>query len=573
MSFMRNFHLAFSLLRGRERKRLLGILFFQTVTGLLDLIGILSISFLSLLIANGGESGNSITKYFPFLNTQELATTLRILGGIAIVSLLSKTLLSFLAINLLSRELSRIQLRLSSDIYKGVFKLTEPRFKVLAAQDLGSNVVDGTEAVTIGILSSSLVIFSESFLLMILFVPILIISPFVGISLVAIFGAAFYFLQHYLGEWNRRIGKQRFEGQNIARNNIYLSGRLSKAIYAGKRYDYFQNAFQNQMNMVSKANGDSFLIQQVPKFVLELTVVLIGISTASILYLMGSFGKSISILALIVAASTRLLPSLLRIQGSFIINKTNSGASHNLIQLLDEVDIRQDVSFVAQVPHDSKSEYSPTIVIENLDFRFVENELEVFKNLNLVFESNSITLLKGDSGSGKTTLVDLILGLRSPTNGAARIKGSNIEENEVGYMMQETTLLNGTISQNISLSYEDIDLNRVHDLMHEMGINLFSNTDSEFQIGGYGQELSGGQKQRIGLARALYKKPRVLVLDEPFSAIDRETCLELVQVVEKLKLECTVIVISHDDYFDQVADKIIYMKDISSIGKSQHYDH
>jgi len=570
MSFMRNFQLAFNLLRGRERKRLLGVLFFQTVTGLLDLLGILSISLLSLLIANGGVAGNSIAKYLPFLSTQELATTLRILGGIAIISLLSKTLLSFLAIKLLARELSRIQLRLSSDIYKGVFGLTEPRFKAITAQDLGSNVVDGTEAVTIGILSSSLVIFSESFLLLILFVPILIISPFLGLSLVAIFGAAFYFLQHYLGEWNRKIGKQRFEGQNAARNDVYLSGKLSKTIYAGKRFDYFQNAFQNQMNLVSKANGDSFLIQQVPKFVLELTVVLIGISTASILYLMGSFGKSISILALIVAASTRLLPSLLRIQGSFIVNKTNSGASHNLIELLNEVDITKDLGFASQETNISKFEYSPKIMIENLDFRFAETNLMVFEKLNIVFESNSITLLKGDSGSGKTTLVDLILGLQSPTKGEVRLNGSDLDVNEVGYMMQETTLLNGSLSQNISLCYSNIDFIRVSYLMSELGINSFSNTDPNFQIGGYGQELSGGQKQRIGLARALYKKPNLLVLDEPFSAIDRETCLDLVRVVEKLKMECTVIVISHDDYFDQVADKIIYMKDISKIGKSQN---
>jgi ABC-type bacteriocin/lantibiotic exporter with double-glycine peptidase domain len=567
---MRNFQLAFNLLRGRERKRLLGVLFFQTVTGLLDLLGILSISLLSLLIANGGVAGNSIAKYLPFLSTQELATTLRILGGIAIISLLSKTLLSFLAIKLLARELSRIQLRLSSDIYKGVFGLTEPRFKAITAQDLGSNVVDGTEAVTIGILSSSLVIFSESFLLLILFVPILIISPFLGLSLVAIFGAAFYFLQHYLGEWNRKIGKQRFEGQNAARNDVYLSGKLSKTIYAGKRFDYFQNAFQNQMNLVSKANGDSFLIQQVPKFVLELTVVLIGISTASILYLMGSFGKSISILALIVAASTRLLPSLLRIQGSFIVNKTNSGASHNLIELLNEVDITKDLGFASQETNISKFEYSPKIMIENLDFRFAETNLMVFEKLNIVFESNSITLLKGDSGSGKTTLVDLILGLQSPTKGEVRLNGSDLDVNEVGYMMQETTLLNGSLSQNISLCYSNIDFIRVSYLMSELGINSFSNTDPNFQIGGYGQELSGGQKQRIGLARALYKKPNLLVLDEPFSAIDRETCLDLVRVVEKLKMECTVIVISHDDYFDQVADKIIYMKDISKIGKSQN---
>jgi ABC-type bacteriocin/lantibiotic exporter with double-glycine peptidase domain len=102
--------------------------------------------------------------------------------------------------------------------------------------------------------------------------------------------------------------------------------------------------------------------------------------------------------------------------------------------------------------------------------------------------------------------------------------------------------------------------------MNEMSINIFTNSDSEFLIGGYGQDLSGGQKQRIGLARALYEEPNLLVLDEPFSATDRETCIELVEIVGRLRSKCTVIVISHDDYFDRISDKIIRMEEITMFG-------
>ena len=566
MSFVQNFKFAYRLLDNREKKRLLRVLAFQTLTGLLDLIGILSISLLTLFIANGKSSGNLVSRYLPFLSSQDLITTLRLLGTISIVSLLLKTFLSFIAVRLLSSELSKIQLRLSSDIYRSAFRLEEPRFKALASQNLGSNVVDGTEAVTIGILSSTLVIFSETFLLLILFLPILLISPLLGLSLISIFGIAFYFLQHFLGEWNRNIGHQRFSGQNTARNDIYLSGKLSKTIYAGKRFDYFQKTFHNQMDLVSKANGDSFLIQQVPKYVLEVTVVLIGITSSTILYFMGSFGKSLSVLALIVAASTRLLPSLLRIQGSFIVNKTSSGGSAELIELLNEVVITNQPLPPLQVDRLRELNHSPRIEVKNLEFQFSESEIPIFQDLNLVFESNSITLLKGESGSGKTTLVDLILGLRTPDKGIIDIDGKTLNENVIGYMMQETTLLNGSVSQNIALRYKDIDLIRIHELMNEMSINIFTNSDSEFLIGGYGQDLSGGQKQRIGLARALYEKPNLLVLDEPFSATDRETCIELVEIVGRLRSKCTVIVISHDDYFDRISDKIIRMEEITMFG-------
>ncbi len=566
MSFVQNFKFAYRLLNNREKKRLLRVLAFQTLTGLLDLIGILSISLLTLFIANGKSSGNLVSRYLPFLSSQDLITTLRLLGTISIVSLLLKTFLSFIAVRLLSSELSKIQLRLSSDIYRSAFRLEEPRFKALASQNLGSNVVDGTEAVTIGILSSTLVIFSETFLLLILFLPILLISPLLGLSLISIFGIAFYFLQHFLGEWNRNIGHQRFSGQNTARNDVYLSGKLSKTIYAGKRFDYFQKTFHNQMDLVSKANGDSFLIQQVPKYVLEVTVVLIGITSSTILYFMGSFGKSLSVLALIVAASTRLLPSLLRIQGSFIVNKTSSGGSAELIKLLNEVVITNQPLPSLQLNRLRELNHSPRIEVKNLEFQFSESEIPIFQDLNLVFERNSITLLKGESGSGKTTLVDLILGLRTPDKGIIEVDGKTLNENVTGYMMQETTLLNGSVSQNIALRYKEIDLGRIHELMDEIGINIFTNSDSEFLIGGYGQDLSGGQKQRIGLARALYEEPNLLVLDEPFSATDPETCIELVEIVGRLRSKCTVIVISHDDYFDRISDKIIRMEEITMFG-------
>lgn len=564
MSFLENAKFAITLLKRREKFKLAGILLFQTLTGLLDLLGIISISLVSLYLINGKSSESLGSRLFPFLNLFDLSFVLKLLGMIAILSLLLKTTLSYFSIRMLSRELSSIQLRLSTELFTRSLKLTEQRFKELSAQNLGSNVVDGTEAITIGILSSTIVIFSESFLLLILFAPILIVSPLLGISLILIFGIAFYFLQNYLSDWNRQVGEQRFESQNDARNDIYLTGKLSKTIYAGERLGYFEGALKKHMKVVSKANGESFLIQQVPKYVLEITVVFIGVASTVLLLLMGSLGKSISILAMIIAVSTRLLPSLLRIQGSFIVNKTNSGGSSNLVELLKEIDLTTDFQKSSKETKPEIGKKAPGIRIENLDFCFQDEGVPIFKNLNLEFPPQSITVIKGDSGSGKTTLVDLILGLKSPTGG--QITVNNIQNGNLiaGYMMQETTLLNGSVAQNISLCFEDFDLARVEKLMKQMGIDKFTNSDADFILGGYGQDLSGGQKQRIGLARALYQEPNLLVLDEPFSAIDQETCIELVGIVTELKNECTVIVISHDSDFDTSANFVIQMQDITS---------
>ena len=564
MSFLENSKFAFRLLVKPEKARLLFVLLFQMLTGLLDLLGVVSITLFSLFIIRGDSKSDLVSRLIPYLNSLDSQTALRVLGAIAVISLLSKTLFSYLSIRLLARELSKIQFRLSTQIFRKSFSLQENRFKEIAAQDLGTNVVDGTGAITVGILGGVLVIISESFLLLILFLPILILSPILGLALVSIFGLAFFFLQNFLSEWTRKVGKQRFISQNIARNDIYLSGKLSKSIYAGMRYDYFNNVVENHMKIASKSNSESFLIQQIPKYVLEITVVLIGFSTAVILSLLGSFGKSISLLAMIISASTRLLPSLLKIQSSFILNKASSGESANLINLLKEIgdsqepDFKQNKSRLIEIT-------PPKIRVIDLGFSYKNEMNPLFQNFSLDIDRNALTLIKGESGSGKTTLIDLILGLRKPDYGKIDIENGSLKDCILGYMMQDTSLLNGTIAQNISLCYSDIDMDRVNELMSALGINEFAESNSEMDIGGYGQELSGGQKQRIGLARALYQKPNLLVLDEPFSAIDRATCIELVEIVSNLRKNCTIIVISHDDYFDEVADKVVQIRDASNV--------
>ena len=167
MSFLENSKFAFRLLVKPEKARLLFVLLFQMLTGLLDLLGVVSITLFSLFIIRGDSKSDLVSRLIPYLNSLDSQTALRVLGAIAVISLLSKTLFSYLSIRLLARELSKIQFRLSTQIFRKSFSLQENRFKEIAAQDLGTNVVDGTGAITVGILGGVLVIISESFLLLI----------------------------------------------------------------------------------------------------------------------------------------------------------------------------------------------------------------------------------------------------------------------------------------------------------------------------------------------------------------------------------------------------------------------
>ncbi len=162
----------------------------------------------------------------------------------------------------------------------------------------------------------------------------------------------------------------------------------------------------------------------------------------------------------------------------------------------------------------------------------------------------------GESGSGKSTLINAILGLLSPASGGIFVDGKNISANlrswqkNIGYVPQDIFLLDDSLRNNIALGVEDnliddIEINRSIDQANltefvdnqEGGVNM--------SVGERGGRISGGQKQRIGIARALYHKPQILILDEATSALDEDTENGILQTINNLHGEITIILVTH----------------------------
>ncbi len=178
----------------------------------------------------------------------------------------------------------------------------------------------------------------------------------------------------------------------------------------------------------------------------------------------------------------------------------------------------------------ANSRLSGKIELVDLGFRYSENEPFVFRHVNLVINPNDSVAITGKSGSGKTTLLKIILGLIEPSEGEVLVDGKsiaawNIQElrSQVGSVMQEDCLFAGSIAENISFFDPRIDFRRVKRVAFEasiLGDILAMPMAFETMVGELGSSLSGGQKQRIYLARALYKEPKILVLDEATAHLD-----------------------------------------------------
>ena len=203
------------------------------------------------------------------------------------------------------------------------------------------------------------------------------------------------------------------------------------------------------------------------------------------------------------------------------------------------------------------------IIIKDVTFSY--DDKIIFENLNLRIKSNSRVAFVGSSGSGKSTLIKLIVGFYKPKSGEIQIDDKNIHDfdmdsyrSQISYIHQNTILFNRSVYENIIYG-KDIDRDKVNDLIRELKIDkIFDKLKDgiDTNVGVNGSNLSGGQRQCIHLLRALLIDNKILIMDEPTSAIDYEHKKTIMEVIEKVSKEKTLILITHDpsnlDFMDNV---------------------
>jgi ABC-type multidrug transport system fused ATPase/permease subunit len=211
-------------------------------------------------------------------------------------------------------------------------------------------------------------------------------------------------------------------------------------------------------------------------------------------------------------------------------------------------------------------------VLRDLSFRYPDAEDFVLRGISLEIRENRTTAFVGSSGAGKSTLLDVVLGLLQPTEGQVVVGGRVIVDDLAGWyaglgvVPQDVFLLNDTLATNIAFGVprDEIDRDRVHEVVRMAQLESLVGQlpeGLETVVGERGVRLSGGQRQRIGLARALYRRPRVLVLDEATSALDNVTEHEIAKTLGALQGTLTIVIVAHRLSTVRHADTLVFLKD------------
>lgn len=557
------------ILKAIGYKNQLSALFIILISFFIILLELLSFTLiipaLSITLDNDVLNNIPIVGFFKKVVPVEFEnyTTLKNILGMMVVVIFVKTILSLYSNYKLSLIMWKIRVDINSKIYKyfTVISLSE-------IIDIGFSTIrrlinsDATLFVTQGFYNYILLC-KNFILLIVLFLFLLQIDAGATLTI-------FIFLAVFILIFNILIKKTASSLAIKFRDfSEYKLKNVNDTIMGIREVKLFNNEnmmvdlFKRNETELSKVDIKKSIFNLIPKLLLEFLVVL---GVAILVIALDTKGYNLVYLlpklALFFLVFLRTLPIAVGINGSLIAIKYSKLQIDEVINQLSILKENKDIP----IHENSKKfniEKTKELELKNVSFSY-DKKNKIFENLNVKFYENKLIGIQGENGSGKSTLVDLIAGFLKPSTGSIYINEQDIHNNIkdwrklIGYVSQAPFLTSNTIKKNIIFSdQKNIDENKLESSIIQSGVKDFlkkTPNGIETQIGDLGLKLSGGQKQRITIARVLYKDPKIIILDEPTSAQDNKIEDYFLKIINELKKDKIIIIISHSKNIHDVCD-------------------
>ena len=395
-----------------------------------------------------------------------------------------------------------------------------------------------------------LTILSEGLIAIALFAVLVVIEPVGTICVIGLLLFATFIFQRFFDQKLRGWGNLRQVQKGLIIQTIQQGLGAVKDVQVLGREEWFVNEHRERQTIDANLIRHINTVQAVPRLWLE---VMAMAGLAGLVAIMLATGKDIDkiipTVGLFAVTAFKVLPSINKLVSSTQTLKVSRSTIETIHQDLD-LPISSN-----SLAHGSSFQFE-SVVAEHLNFKYEQSKDLVLADINLKINSGEAVGFVGQSGSGKSTLIDLMLGLLEPQNGSVLINGQSIENikqswlSQIGYIPQTIFLMDDSLRRNIAIGIADseIDEDAIREALKSAQLEEFVASLPEgldTVVGERGVRLSGGQRQRIGIARALYHRPSVLVLDEATSSLDTETEHGVMQAVQALQGDKTVIIVAH----------------------------
>lgn len=565
--FLENFHKFIKYYGQGKALKLSNFIILSIIAGLLELVGIALIYPFILLIIN---SSNQLLQKIPFINANNNINTGLIIGFIAILIFISKNIFMIFVQYIQNKFVSDWKKDITSKFmeyyiyapYKEIMK-TSQTDKLYNIEVICNIAVDGFIMRGLNLLTNAVIITMILGLLFIKF-PIPAISTLIFVITTMYIQNKFFkkrttLLANTMTEKCRQYKQSVME--NI--NNIKELKILSAEQYFYEKYLATENDYRKVQTLQGFYNA-------IPPYIIEMLTVASLLILASILSFQngGNNSSLIASLAIVIASMFRIAPALNRIQSSII----NINSTRDFVKKINEEYEKCNLSNFKYLNSsiNEKINFTQKISLKNINFSYTPSK-QIIKNVSFDINKGDFIGIIGLSGAGKSTLADIITGLLPADSGEIIVDNTKLTQENfsklrhiIGYVPQQINILDKTIKENIAWGCEKVNEQgvikalkaaQIYDVIEEYpnGIN------ANIIIGSNG--LSQGQKQRLAIARALYRDPEIIILDEATSSLDVQVENEITEMLKNISKSKTIIAIAHRLSTLKACNKLIYMKD------------
>lgn len=559
------------ILPRNQRRKLLLLAIARILANGLDILGLAGIALLATAfgaLASGTARQSPLN--LPIVGEVLISETEAVFIAMVVVS--TFLLKSFFSIWLnlrTSLTVAKLESDFAEQLTRNYFS-NEPTFEGTLSETVSrfqNSILVSTQSIG-GFLNGRMTFIAEAALLGALVTIFFLVNAIATVAILIYLGIVVYAMNRLVNFRLRRNSVNLVQGSETALAKSRELFGVRREVQAAGSTEKWLESIVSGKRQAATGFGLNYTLNSLPRYVIE-TSLIIGIFAflAGVVVFSDLSSQSVTI-GVFMAGGLRLIASILPLQAAYLQMVAASSqaqiAFQNLVAIHKQKSSQSDSARSAEISIDQAN-----LVFENVDFEFPGNESPTLKDVTFSVNPNSKVAIVGPSGAGKTTTFEISTGFRLPSSGKVSISGFSPREilesapGVIGIVPQRPHLVSGTLAENVSLvDAASTDLEKVTLSLELSGLGHFLDPN-RFGLLGHitpdSGELSGGEIQRLGLARAIYRSPKILFLDEATSALDAETESKVNQTLDKLRGNMTIVLIAHRLSTVMNADNIIYL--------------
>jgi len=542
-------------LPGRRRRQFLLLLVLMLVSALAEVVSIGAIlPFLAVLTAPervfNYPLAASFIRHFGITAPEQLVLPFTV--SFAVVALgagLIRIVLLWVSTKLTASSGSE----LSIEVYRRTLYRSYQEHISCNSSEVINGITNKVNGVLFGIMLPVLALVSSALALVAVMAALLAIDPLVATIATLGFGTSYAVITlAYRRRLHRNSARIVLEQAQLLKALQEGLGGIRDVLLDGTQPVYC-DVYRKADLPFRQAQGDNSFVGQGPRYAIEAVgMVLITVLAFWLSRQPGGISAAFPVLGALAVGAQRLLPALQQIYNAWTSIASNQVQFEHTLAILDQP-LPPEANESAPVPMDFKKE----IRFDSVRFRYGADGPWILDGLNLTIPKGARVGFVGTTGSGKSTTIDLLMSLLAPAEGRLLVDGTPIDKSNIrpwqraiAHVPQAIYLADTTLAENIAFGVppELIDMDRVRQAARQAQIAEFIESKPEgyaARVGERGVQLSGGQRQRIGIARALYKRASVLVFDEATSALDSATEQAVMEAIEGVNRDVTILIIAH----------------------------